>query len=98
MSFARGDAVMRDARERLLDIQEAVERIEKYAGRGREAFEQDELIQTWVLHYFLYFDSFPAAAARPNREDKQIHSGQPENQQNNSRRQENPRFDRIVQK
>lgn len=42
---------MRDDRERLLDIQEAVERIEKYAVRGREAFEQDELIQTWVLHH-----------------------------------------------
>jgi len=37
---------MRDDRERLLDIQEAVERIERYAARGREAFEQDELIQT----------------------------------------------------
>lgn len=42
---------MRDDRERLLDIQEAIERIEKYAVRGREAFEQDELIQTWVLHH-----------------------------------------------
>lgn len=42
---------MRDDRERLLDIREAVERIEKYAARGREAFERDELIQTWVLHH-----------------------------------------------
>lgn len=42
---------MRDDRERLLDIQEALERIEKYAVRGRAAFEQDELIQTWVLHH-----------------------------------------------
>ena len=42
---------MRDDRERLLDIQEAIERIEKYAARGREAFEQDELIETWVLHH-----------------------------------------------
>lgn len=42
---------MRDDREKLLDIQEAIERIEKYAARGREAFEQDELIQTWVLHH-----------------------------------------------
>jgi uncharacterized protein with HEPN domain len=41
---------MRDDRERLLDIQEAIERIERYAARGREAFEQDELIQTWILH------------------------------------------------
>ena len=42
---------MRDDRERLLDIQEAVERIERYAARGRKAFEQDELIQTWVLYH-----------------------------------------------
>lgn len=42
---------MRDDRERLLDIQEAIERIEKYVVRGRVAFEQDELIQTWVLHH-----------------------------------------------
>jgi len=41
---------MRDDRERLLDIQEAIERIEKYALRGRESFERDELIQTWILH------------------------------------------------
>ncbi len=34
-----------------LDIQEAIERIEKHAGRDRETFEQDELIQTWVLHH-----------------------------------------------
>ncbi len=42
---------MRDDRERLLDIQEAIERIEKYSARGREAFERDELIQTWILHH-----------------------------------------------
>jgi len=41
---------MRDDGERLLDIQEAIERIQKYAERGREAFERDELIQTWILH------------------------------------------------
>ncbi len=42
---------MRDDRERLLDIQEAIERIEKYVAHGRAAFEQDELIQTWALHH-----------------------------------------------
>lgn len=41
---------MRNDRERLLDIKEAIERIEKYAARGRETFERDELIQTWILH------------------------------------------------
>ncbi len=42
---------MRDDRERLLDVREAIEQIEKYSIRGRVAFEQDELIQTWVLHH-----------------------------------------------
>jgi uncharacterized protein with HEPN domain len=42
---------MRDYNERLLDILEAIERIEKYAARGREAFERDELIQTWIVHH-----------------------------------------------
>ena len=42
---------MREDRERLLDILEAIERIEKYAARGRSVFDEDELIQTWVLHH-----------------------------------------------
>jgi uncharacterized protein with HEPN domain len=42
---------MRDDKERLLDIKEAVERIKKYSGCGREAFEKDELIQNWIIHH-----------------------------------------------
>ena len=42
---------MRDDRVYLLDILEAIERIEKYTDQGREAFEADELIQTWVVHH-----------------------------------------------
>jgi uncharacterized protein with HEPN domain len=42
---------MRGERERLLDILEAIERIEKYAVDGKPAFEADELIQTWVVHH-----------------------------------------------
>ncbi len=41
---------MRDDRERLLDAREAIEKIEKYAVRGRQAFQQDELVQTWILY------------------------------------------------
>ena len=44
---------MRDDRIRLQDILEAVEQIEKYAHRGRAAFDQDELVQTWIIHYLL---------------------------------------------
>ncbi len=42
---------MRDSRQRLLDIPESIERIHKYGAAGREAFEQDELIQVWILHH-----------------------------------------------
>jgi uncharacterized protein with HEPN domain len=42
---------MRNDRERLLDIREAIENIQKYAARGKNAFRKDELIQTWVLHH-----------------------------------------------
>jgi len=42
---------MRNERERLLDILEAIERIEKYAEEGKDAFESDELIQTWIVHH-----------------------------------------------
>jgi len=42
---------MRSDRERLLDIREALEQIDKYTGSGRAAFEQDELVQTWVVHH-----------------------------------------------
>ena len=40
---------MRDDREKLLDILEAIELIEKYAVHGRKAFESDELIQVMNL-------------------------------------------------
>jgi uncharacterized protein with HEPN domain len=40
---------MRNERERLLDILEAIARIEKYAARGKAAFLEDELIQNWMV-------------------------------------------------
>ncbi len=42
---------MRYDKERLQDILEAIEEIEKYAGQGREAFDGDELIQKWMIHH-----------------------------------------------
>ncbi len=41
---------MRSDKERLIDIQEAIIKIEKYAIKGKEVFMQDELIQTWILY------------------------------------------------
>jgi len=42
---------LRSDRERLLDIVEAIERVERYAARGEDAFTQDELVQTWMLRH-----------------------------------------------
>jgi uncharacterized protein with HEPN domain len=39
---------MRDDRERLQDILEAIERIEKYSVRGEDLFRRDKLIQSWM--------------------------------------------------
>jgi uncharacterized protein with HEPN domain len=42
---------VRDDRLRLADMLEAIELIEKYARRGRNAFEEDELIRAWIVHH-----------------------------------------------
>ena len=44
---------MRDDRERLQDVLEAIERIEKYAVRGRQALASEDLLQTWVVHHLM---------------------------------------------
>ena len=35
----------------MLDVLEAIEEIEKYADRGRQAFEADDLLQTFFVHH-----------------------------------------------
>lgn len=55
---------MRNYNERLLDILEAIENIEKYTLRGHEAFEHDELIQTWIVHHLQIIGE--AASALPD--------------------------------
>jgi uncharacterized protein with HEPN domain len=42
---------MRDPRERLRDMFEAIEHIERYASQGRDTFERDELIQNWIVRH-----------------------------------------------
>ena len=42
---------MRSDRERFADILEAIEKIERYVPRGRQAFEADELFQVWVVRH-----------------------------------------------
>jgi hypothetical protein len=40
---------LRDDRERLADILDAIDRAQRYAIRGRTAFEGDEPIQAWMV-------------------------------------------------
>ena len=42
---------MRDSSERIRDILDAIENIERYTSLGREAFDSDELIRVWVIHH-----------------------------------------------
>ena len=42
---------MRDDYQRLLDLREGIGRIEKYTSAGRQEFEKNELVQTWVIHH-----------------------------------------------
>lgn len=42
---------MRDHRERLRDILESIEHIERYSSKGRAACEADELIQSWFVRH-----------------------------------------------
>ncbi len=42
---------MKDDSGRLSDMLEAIEKIEKYTVRGQQVFEQDELVQSWVVRH-----------------------------------------------
>ena len=42
---------MRHDGERLRDILEAIERIERYVQQGRDAFDHNELVQVWIIHH-----------------------------------------------
>ena len=43
---------MRSDKELLLDILEAIGKIERYASKGKEVLFEDELIQTWIVYHF----------------------------------------------
>ena len=42
---------MRNNHERLQDILDAIAQIEKYATQGKDSFEQNELVQVWIVHH-----------------------------------------------
>jgi uncharacterized protein with HEPN domain len=58
---------MRDAAERVRDILEAIAAIERYANRGKNTFEKDELLQTWFLRHLQIIGEAAAALAEDVR-------------------------------
>ncbi len=42
---------MREDRDRLLDVLEAIDRIDRYARRGWDEFATNELVRVWVVHH-----------------------------------------------
>lgn len=42
---------MRSDRDRLTDVLESIERIERHTSAGRQVFDTDELIQVWVVRH-----------------------------------------------
>lgn len=65
---------MRDNTERIFDMLEAIDRIERYAKRGRKAFEKDELIQTWIVHHLQIIGE---AASKLDQEFRKIYQEVP---------------------
>jgi uncharacterized protein with HEPN domain len=55
---------MRSDRERLIDIFEAIEKIERYVDQGKSAFDSEELIQVWMIHHL---QTIGEAAAKVDR-------------------------------
>lgn len=65
---------MRVESERVLDMLEAIERIQRHASKGRGSFDRDELIQTWVVHHLQIIGE---AAARLSASFRDAHPSIP---------------------
>lgn len=42
---------MRNDKADIEDILEAIKRIDRHASKGRRAFDNEELVQTWIVHH-----------------------------------------------
>ena len=51
VSIERDGCVVKDTTELLRVIQETVSRILKYTSKGRSLFDEDELVQTWIIRH-----------------------------------------------
>lgn len=58
---------MRDERERLLDILDAIQQIEKHASKGKAICTQDELIQNWIASHLQVIGEASYALSQPLR-------------------------------
>lgn len=60
---------MRDDRKRLVHMLESIERVERYAARGEQAFRRDELIQTWMVRNIQVIGEAARALSQGLRDD-----------------------------
>jgi uncharacterized protein with HEPN domain len=65
---------MRSDRERLNDLLETIEKIERYADRGQEVFYSEELVQVWIIYHLQILGE---AASRPSSTLRDSHSEVP---------------------
>lgn len=65
---------MKRPHERVTDMLEAIENIERYEDRGRSALDVDELVRTWMVHHLQVLCE---AAAAFGRDFHQAHPGIP---------------------
>jgi uncharacterized protein with HEPN domain len=63
---------MRSDRDRILDMLEAISKIEQYVNResGFSRFEEDELLQVWIIHHLSIIGE---AAARLSDDFREQH-------------------------
>jgi len=61
-------------RERIADMLEAIEQIERYARGGQTSLETDELVRVWIVHHLQVLCE---AAASPGRPFHDAHPGIP---------------------
>ncbi len=73
---------MRNTSERLRDIQRSIQNISKYTSQGRNSFDENELVQMWVIKHLEIIGE--AARAIP-QDFKEIHPSIPWKQINGMR-------------
>ena len=66
--FRGSGTALRDPKERLHDILEAIANIERYAAKGRDAFKKDELIQNWFVRHLQIIGEAARALPKEQRD------------------------------